>query len=152
MAKDTDIVAERRRKLAAWIDRRFGGSQEAFRADAELRGHKINQGELSALLKEEGKSFGENKALKLETQAQMPKDYLVHPLHRTPPGLAPRELAEIGVVIQALARALALSIPAAGAEFVDELDEMKPPPDTFPASILEAVRSELPLLRNRNRI
>jgi len=149
MARDTDIVAERRRKLADWINRKFGGSQQAFIADAKKRGHEINQGELSALLSH--KSFGEKKALRLEAQAAMPKGYLVHPLPLDPSGNASREVAELGVVVSALARALALSIPAAGLEFVSELARMKPAPDTFPANILEAVQSELPALRNRSR-
>lgn len=148
MAQNTDIVKARRERLADWIAHKFG-SQEAFRADALKRGHKINQGELSALLSH--KSFGEKKARKLEVQAAMPEDYLVHPLRQELPDNASRELAGMTVVVSALARALALSIPAAGAEFVGELERMKPPPNTFPASILEAVRSELPALRNRNR-
>jgi hypothetical protein len=149
MARDTEIVVARRERLANWIDRKFRGSQEAFIADALGRGYKINQGELSALLRH--KSFGEKKALKLEEQGAMPKGYLVHPLRPGAAATASRELAEMSIVVSALARALALSIPAAGIEFVDELERMKPPPDTFPANILEAVRSELPALRNRNR-
>jgi len=149
MAKDTEIVAARREKLAKWIDLKFHGLQEAFIADAMTRGYKINQGELSALLRH--KSFGEKKALKLEQQGSMPKGYLVHPLRQEASASSPRELAEMGIVVTALARALALSIPAAGMEFAAELERMKPPPDTFPASILEAVLSELPALRSRNR-
>lgn len=149
MARDTEIVAARRARLAEWIDRECGGSQTAFIAAAKTRGYNVNQGELSALLKD--KSFGENKAQTLEIQGAMPKGYLVHPLLAPFPQFAIRELAEMGVVMQALARALALSIPPAGAEFVDELDRMKPPQGSFAASIVEAVRAELPLSRTRTR-
>lgn len=78
MARDTEIVAERRRRLRDWIADRFGGSQASFLADAKNRGHPINQGELSGLLRT--KSFSENRARKLEIQAEMPKGHLVSPL------------------------------------------------------------------------
>jgi len=70
---DTPIVAARRARLKAWIDDKFGGVLASFIAQT-----KINQGELSALLKD--KSFGEKKAAKLEKQARMPPGYLVQPL------------------------------------------------------------------------
>lgn len=75
MARDTEIVAERRRRLREWIAERFGGSQAAFLADAKKRGHLINQGELSGLLRT--KSFSERRARKLEIQADMPVGHLV---------------------------------------------------------------------------
>ena len=55
----------RRRNLRQWIADKYGGQQTRF-AEAIA----INQGELSALLK--NKSFGEKKARKIEQAAQMP--------------------------------------------------------------------------------
>lgn len=71
----------RRVRLATWITAHFG-------LPVEFQKHtKINQGLLSALLKEGGsKSFGEKMALRLETLAQavdgkpvMPTGYLLNP-------------------------------------------------------------------------
>ncbi|STZ75745.1 bifunctional 3,4-dihydroxy-2-butanone 4-phosphate synthase/GTP cyclohydrolase II-like protein [Bergeriella denitrificans] len=63
-------VAEcRRRNLRHWINERYGGRQSHFAAAVA-----INQGELSALLK--NKSFGEKKARKLEAAAAMPPLWL----------------------------------------------------------------------------
>jgi hypothetical protein len=67
-------IAIRRRKLREWIEKKFNKSQVQFIDDCAKRGHLINQGELSGLLK--SKSFGEKKARKLETMAQMPVNYL----------------------------------------------------------------------------
>ena len=64
-----DIVKNRRTNLRKWIDDHHNGSQASF---MELTG--INQGELSALLKD--KSFGEKKARLLEDQSGMPFLYL----------------------------------------------------------------------------
>ena len=72
-------IQVRRRRLRQWIDERFGGSQVQFIDDLGSRGHAINQGELSGLLK--SKSFGEKKARKIESMAQMPLLYL-----NAPPG------------------------------------------------------------------
>lgn len=78
MPRDSEIVALRRKRLRDWIADRFEGSQASFRADAKKRGHTINQGELSALLRT--KSFSEKRARKLEIQAGMSKGFLVSPL------------------------------------------------------------------------
>ena len=59
----------RRARLRQWIDENFNGSQAAF-----VSAHKLNQGEISALLKD--KSFGSVKARNLEAQTGMPEQYL----------------------------------------------------------------------------
>lgn len=59
----------RRARLRTWIDEHFGGSQAAF-----VSTHKLNQGEISALLKD--KSFGGVKARNLEAATGMPERYL----------------------------------------------------------------------------
>jgi len=59
----------RRRNLRQWIADKYGSQQTRF-AEAIA----INQGELSALLK--NKSFGEKKARKIEQAAQMPAMWL----------------------------------------------------------------------------
>lgn len=75
MTQDTDIVKARRKNLKRWIDDRFGGNQASFLAEIAARtGVLPNQGELSGLLGT--KSFGEKKARKLESQADMPNRYL----------------------------------------------------------------------------
>jgi hypothetical protein len=71
---DAPDVAQRRRQLWQWLLDNFGGSQTAFLDDLQERGHEMNQGELSGLLKK--KSFGEKKARSLETKAGMPHRYL----------------------------------------------------------------------------
>ena len=63
------ITDLRRRNLRQWIDERYGGQQCRF-----VEATAINQGELSALLK--NKSFGEKKARKLEATAAMPAMWL----------------------------------------------------------------------------
>lgn len=73
-AKDAPIVAARRARLREWIDDKFG-SQTAFVAKTQY-----NQGMLSALLKPDGKSFGEKVAASLEGIAGMPAGYLVKSL------------------------------------------------------------------------
>jgi len=69
MATKLEIQDIRRQNLRLWIEEKFEGSQARF-VDAT----GINQGELSALLKD--KSFGEKKARKLELLAGMPEGYL----------------------------------------------------------------------------
>lgn len=59
----------RRHNLRQWINQQYGGQQARF---VEAVG--INQGELSALLK--NKSFGEKKARKIEQSASMPDMWL----------------------------------------------------------------------------
>lgn len=73
MSTDTPTVANRRKKLALWIQSRCDGSQAKF-----IEETGINQGELSALLRD--KSFGEKKARNLEKQAGMPDLYLDIPI------------------------------------------------------------------------
>lgn len=62
-------ATNRRLRLRQWIDDHFGGSQSAF-----ITEHRLNQGEISALLKD--KSFGSVKARNLETATGMPVRYL----------------------------------------------------------------------------
>lgn len=69
METDRPEVARRRKNLAFIIDRYYGGSQALF-----VNETGINQGELSALLK--NKSFGEKKARKLEKDAGIPHGLL----------------------------------------------------------------------------
>lgn len=66
---DTDDVANRRAQLRRWIREHCDNKQAVF---VERSG--INQGELSALLK--NKSFGEKRARSLERAAGMPLKYL----------------------------------------------------------------------------
>lgn len=67
-------VAARRQRLRQWIADNCDGLQVKFIAACAARGHEINQGELSGLMK--GKSFGEKKARSLEKMAGMPVRYL----------------------------------------------------------------------------
>lgn len=67
-------IANRRRQLKRWIDAHFGGSQTLFIASTNDGEKQMNQGELSALLK--NKTFGERRARSLEAQANMPPRYL----------------------------------------------------------------------------
>ena len=69
----TDI---RRENLQRWIDEKYNGVQAGFVAFTE-----INQGELSALLK--NKSFGEKKARSIEEKAGMPIMWLDTPTQTT---------------------------------------------------------------------
>lgn len=69
MKSDNPTVAIRRQRLREWIDTKHGGSQAAF-----VLATRINQGELSGLLKD--KSFGEKKAASIEAAAGMPAGYL----------------------------------------------------------------------------
>jgi len=68
------VVTNRRRQLAKWIDEKFDGSHTAFIASTHDGEKQLNQGELSALLR--NKSFGEKRARSLEVQAGMPISYL----------------------------------------------------------------------------
>lgn len=74
LATNEHTVANRRAQLKRWIDTHFGGSQTMFIASTNDGEKQINQGELSALLK--NKSFGERRARSLEKQARMPAGYL----------------------------------------------------------------------------
>lgn len=67
IAKDEE---NRRVQLKRWIDEHFNGVQMAF-----IKAHKLNQGEISALLRG-GRTFGEIKARTIESQAKMPEKYL----------------------------------------------------------------------------
>lgn len=62
-------VRNRRARLQQWIDERYDGRAADF-----IRENKLNQGEISGLLRE--KSFGSVKARNLEEQAGMPPRYL----------------------------------------------------------------------------
>ena len=59
----------RRARLRQWIEERYNGSQAAF-----VAAHKLNQGEISSLLKD--KSFGSVKARNLEALTGMPERFL----------------------------------------------------------------------------
>jgi phage repressor protein C with HTH and peptisase S24 domain len=72
MAIEDAMRALRRENLKKWIAEKLDGSQARFVEITE-----INQGELSALLRD--KSFGEKKARKLEQQAGMPHFFLDTP-------------------------------------------------------------------------
>ncbi len=72
MKRSTEAVEDtenRRRQLQLWIEARHAGKQSAF-----VAAHKLNQGEISALLKD--KSFGGVKARNLEAKCGMPPRYL----------------------------------------------------------------------------
>ena len=87
----------RRAKLRQWIDERYNGSQAAF-----VAAHNLNQGEISALLKD--KSFGGVKARNLETLTGMPERFLDErqeaALDPSPVGVPafPREMPASGYV------------------------------------------------------
>jgi len=66
---DSPLVATRRARLQAWIDKHHGGKQSDF-----VQKHNLNQGEISLLLKT--KSFGEKRAAALEQATGMPPGYL----------------------------------------------------------------------------
>lgn len=70
----TNPADHRRKRLRQWIDMHFGGSQIAFIASTNDGEKQMNQGELSALLRD--KSFGEKRARSLELQSNMPAMYL----------------------------------------------------------------------------
>jgi hypothetical protein len=74
LPSDDPVVANRRARLRAWIDTHFGGSHTLFIASTNNGEKQLNQGELSALLK--NKSFGERRARSLEAMAHMPARYL----------------------------------------------------------------------------
>jgi hypothetical protein len=75
---DNDLVAARRARLQHWIETHHAGRQSEF-----VKRAKVNQGELSALLKD--KSFGEKRAAAIEKLAGMPDGYLVRPLDEPRP-------------------------------------------------------------------
>lgn len=75
--EDSPVTANRRNQLRRWIDAHHGGSQASFIASTNDGTKQLNQGELSALLK--NKSFGERKARALEQQTGMPDGYLDQP-------------------------------------------------------------------------
>jgi len=68
----TTTIDLRRQNLKKWIDEKYKGVQANF-----VNAIDINQGELSALLK--NKSFGEKKARKIEKIAGMPEMWLDTP-------------------------------------------------------------------------
>jgi len=122
---DTPIVAARRTRLKDWIDDKFGGVLASFIAQT-----KINQGELSALLKD--KSFGEKKAGKLEKQARMPAGYLVNPLAEAPeasatPLFTKERRADDGmkalqIGLESLLVAVLQKTPGAAGVFLEDVD------------------------------
>ena len=73
-SNQTSQAEVRRELLKRWIKDYFDDSQARFIEHCADRGHDINQGELSSLLK--NKSFGEKKARSLEAAAGMPDRHL----------------------------------------------------------------------------
>ena len=71
---DDPAMQNRRARLREWIDARFGGSHALFIASTNNGEKQMNQGELSALLR--NKTFGERRARSLEAMAGMPPRYL----------------------------------------------------------------------------
>lgn len=71
---DDPAIATRRARLREWIDTHFGGSMTLFIASTNNGEKQMNQGELSALLR--NKTFGERRARSLEAMAHMPPRYL----------------------------------------------------------------------------
>jgi hypothetical protein len=71
---DDPAIANRRARLREWIDTHFGGSLTLFIASTNNGEKQMNQGELSALLR--NKTFGERRARSLEQMARMPARYL----------------------------------------------------------------------------
>jgi len=96
-AKDSALVAARRSRLKEWIDAKHDGSQAAFVTET-----KFNQGMLSSLLKQDGKSFGEKVAANLEVIAKMPPGYLVKALDP----LGDNESQAAGLTLETLQAAL----------------------------------------------
>lgn len=74
---DDPAIANRRARLREWIDTHFGGSMTLFIASTNNGEKQMNQGELSALLR--NKTFGERRARSLEAMAHMPPRYLEGP-------------------------------------------------------------------------
>lgn len=155
MAKNTEIAKARRCRLQAWIDAKFGAAeypQKAFIADAKARGYDVNQGELSALLSTKIlKSFGEQKAITLEEQGAMPKDYLVRPFdqndHVQQPAPAPvgaEHITELREILGLTAQALVASTPIAGRELVKAIrDKVGSSPNTFAGELVKLLESQL---------
>lgn len=77
LPKDDPAIANRRARLQEWIDTHFGGSKTLFLASTNNGDKQMNQGELSALLR--NKTFGERRARSLEAIAHMPPRYLDTP-------------------------------------------------------------------------
>ncbi|WP_440105383.1 hypothetical protein [Acidovorax sp. BL-A-41-H1] len=77
LPNDDPAIANRRARLREWIDTHFGGSLTLFIASTNNGEKQINQGELSALLR--NKTFGERRARSLEVMAHMPPRYLEEP-------------------------------------------------------------------------
>ena len=89
LPKDDPAIANRRARLREWIDTHFGGSLTLFIASTNDGEKQMNQGELSALLR--NKTFGERRARSLEALAHMPPRYLDAPQggpFSTPPSVA----------------------------------------------------------------
>ena len=78
LPSDDPAIANRRARLRQWIDTHFGGSHTLFLASTNNGEKQMNQGELSALLR--NKTFGERRARSLEAMAHMPPRYLDSPI------------------------------------------------------------------------
>ncbi|WP_416190730.1 bifunctional 3,4-dihydroxy-2-butanone-4-phosphate synthase/GTP cyclohydrolase II [Neisseria sp. CCUG12390] len=90
------ITELRRHNLRQWINRQYGGQQARLVAATG-----INQGELSALLK--NKSFGEKKARKIERDAAMPEMWLDTVHTPTPSDLKESKTMNIATIPEILA-------------------------------------------------
>lgn len=77
LPQDDPAIANRRARLQEWITTHFGGSHTLFIASTNNGEKQMNQGELSALLR--NKTFGERRARSLEAMAHMPPRYLEEP-------------------------------------------------------------------------
>lgn len=79
-AMDDTIVSHRRTRLNELATKVFANQADLIRFAAEEFDVHLNQGELSALRKAEGKSFREVKARNLETQLRLLPGWLDMPL------------------------------------------------------------------------
>lgn len=77
---DDPIVSHRRARLNELVGNVFDSQADLIRFSAETFDVHLNQGELSALRKANGKSFREVKARTLETQLQLAPRWLDMPL------------------------------------------------------------------------
>lgn len=123
------VVNARRVRLRKWIDDHFRNTA-AFIAE-----HKLNQGEISGLLKD--KSFGEKRARALEVKAGMPYGYLdaldgapaIRLEHAPNRAYKFKELAELVALMEGtddMGRAIALAVAAAALKTYSATKPTKP--------------------------
>ena len=110
--ESAEIVAARRARLWEWIVKYHDKKQASFIRSTNPR---INQGELSGLLKD--KSFEQKRAFSLEKQAGMPPGYLANPLDKVDATVqAENDIVAIQMIVESLATALR-EVPAAARAF-----------------------------------